>query len=94
MNLICSPHILWLQDAEQILLTHTRDQRLWILREEKAFIWDMLCQHRKSALLLEMFTRIYPEHDAQSYFDDLVAKWYAAGILITEEDNSDQLSNK
>ncbi|MCB8945647.1 MAG: hypothetical protein H6658_18000 [Ardenticatenaceae bacterium] len=83
MNLKCSPHILWLQDADQILLTHTQDQRSWILRAEKAFIWDVLCQHHHTALLLEMFSRIYPEHDAQSYFHDVVSEWHTAGILIT-----------
>lgn len=94
MNLKCCPHILWLQDAEQILLTHSEDQRSWVLRQEKAFIWDMLCQHHKTNLLLEMFTRIYPERNAQDYFNKLISEWCAEGILIIEENSRDQLSNK
>ena len=89
MNLKCSPYILWLQDAEQILLTHTEDQCSWVLREEKAFVWGMLCQHHKTDLLLEMFARIYPDHDTQGFFNELVLEWHSVGILISEENGRD-----
>ena len=85
MNYICSPDIVWVQDAKQILLAHTKDRRTWALQDEQAFIWDMLCQHQPCDAIIKMFALIYPGQDAQVYLNTQLAEWHGAGILLVKE---------
>ncbi len=84
MNFISSPHILWVQEAEHILLTHTETQRSWQLRGERAFVWDMLCQHHEPRRIVEMLAHLDAEGDAAAVFHALISEWHKDGILIPE----------
>ena len=79
----CSPSIVWVKDARQILVMDKETRQTWTLRGIEAVVWDLLevgYQYRK---IIQMLSLIYslPVAEARDSLGGVLQKWKIADII-------------
>jgi hypothetical protein len=79
----CAPGIVWAKDTGQTILVEQQGERIWILRDVEAAVWDLLTlgyRFGSAVRFLSVFLQV-PAEDAGSTLLTILKEWEGAGIV-------------
>jgi hypothetical protein len=79
----CSPSVVWVKDAEQILVVDGETQRSWALRDAGAVTWELLVvgyPYRRLVAMLSLILSL-PAQEAERMLVDILQQWHDGGIV-------------
>jgi hypothetical protein len=78
----CSPTIVWVKDANQILLVNQKTDHSRFLRDVEATVWDWLILGYSYAKITQMLALMLNiSEDAGPVLESVLHDWLAAGII-------------
>jgi hypothetical protein len=84
----CSPAIVWVRDAGQILLVDKEAEQSWSLHDAEAVIWDLLTvgySYEKIVQMLSLTLSLSVEQ-ADRTLSNVLRNWRDAGIVQVSGD--------
>jgi hypothetical protein len=84
----CSPAIVWVRDAGQILLVDREAEQSWSLHDAEAVIWDLLTVGYSYAKIVQMLslTLSLSVEQANHTLSNVLRNWRDAGIVQVSGD--------
>lgn len=85
----CSPAIVWVRDAGQILLVDREAEQSWSLHDAEAVIWDLLMvgySHEKMIQMLSLTLSLSTDQ-ADHTLSSVLRNWRDAGIVQVSGDS-------
>ena len=93
----CSPAIVWVRDAGQILLVDREAEQSWSLHDAEAVIWDLLTvgySYEKITQMLSLTLSLSVEQ-ADRALSDVLRNWRDAGIVqVSGDDKNGEPGNQ
>jgi len=87
----CAPSIIWVRDADQMLLVDQETKQSWSLRGVSAVIWDLLAvgySHQRIVPLLSLIISL-PIEEVEQSFTKVLEKWLDEGIVQASREAKD-----
>jgi hypothetical protein len=83
----CSPAIVWVQDADRVLLIDRDTGQSWVLRDVEAAIWDWLRGGYTHDKIVQMLSLTFSGsvEEAERALHDVLESWRDAGIVHLPE---------
>lgn len=83
----CAPSIVWVQDAEQILLVDQTTLQAWTMQGAEAIVWDLFALGYEPDRVVAMLTPLFdmPLQQALLFLYEKLEAWHTAGIVRREE---------
>lgn len=88
LTFCCNEAVVWVKDAEQILVVDTQSQRHRALRDREAVIWELLAvgyPHEKLVQMLSLVFSLVPA-EAERVLAEAVHRWCEEGLVCREVD--------
>ena len=79
----CAPHIVWIRDADRVILVDPDNERSWLLHGIEAAIWDWLTVGYEYERIVGLLSLILQssEDEAGATLTDALRRWCHAGLV-------------
>lgn len=87
----CAPSIVWVRDADRVLVVDRDRERAWTLHGVESVAWDLLTAGYSYPHVIEMLSLLFslPAGEAGRTLADVLRKWEGAGMVEVSEKVSD-----